>query len=52
MADDPAKQDEPVVQQDGTYLTKDEKLLVVEDGKPARQYDVGGLGWLFDLFSE
>jgi hypothetical protein len=34
---------------DGMYLTKDEKVVVVEDGKPVRQYDARGFGWLFDL---
>ena len=35
---------------DGTYLTKDEKIVVVKGGKPARAYDVEGMGWLFRLF--
>lgn len=38
--------------QDGEYLTADEKLVVVENGKPARAYDVGGLGWLFKLMDD
>ena len=35
---------------DGTYLTKDEKIIVVQDRKPVRAYDVHGMGWLFRLF--
>jgi hypothetical protein len=38
--------------EDGVYLTKDGNLAVVEGGKPARAYDVGGVGWLFGLFAD